>query len=528
MGEGMPRTVLIADESVTIRSVAESLLRGESFSVHSAADGKMALELAQAEKPDLVLIGERMPGLSGVEVCAALKSDPSLQAIPIIFMRTDQPGTEPKDVEAVLTKPFSPQSLLEAVRRFLADETEQSAADPFAAVTDDGLEEELIDQALGLDDVGSVPAEEREVSSQLVQGGDEIRLEGEGAEDSDGALGMLGEEESERSEESIAELSVETDLESTPQDEQPASAQPESEVDLELDRALDDAFGGGEVTLEPAAESAPEPHSLDEVALGDTPESTVEAMAQEELSSATPGHSLDLGSDAAPPAEPLPETPTEHVDSSQDSQPEMSSALPDGGLDLGPDVEPQERPHDYDWFIKEMEKEASASSQTSSAPEPERPRIEPLVPQAEDESEQPLAKEPPQEPAAAVPPGTPGDTSEININVEEFEASQRGYDEFISEFRKEIAKLEGAVPPADPPAEEVTKHSQSGQVALEDSGVAHTPPPPEAADVRQIGDQLIDSVTQQVARELAAKIDSKVIYALIEQKLKEGRQDNQT
>jgi len=43
-----------------------------------------------------------------------------------------------------------------------------------------------------------------------------------------------------------------------------------------------------------------------------------------------------------------------------------------------------------------------------------------------------------------------------------------------------------------------------------------------------MGDRLIDSVTQQVARELAAKIDSKVIYALIEEKLKEGRQDRQT
>jgi CheY-like chemotaxis protein len=526
MGEGMPRTVLIADESVTIRSVAESLLRGESFSVHSAADGKMALELAQAERPDLALIGERMPGLSGVEVCAALKSDPSLETMPIIFMRTDQPGPEPKDVDAVLTKPFSPQSLLEAVRRFLSDETEQAAADPFAAVTDDGLEEELIDQALGLDDVGSVPAEEREVSAQLVQGGEEIRLDGPGAAGSDEALGMLGGEESDDSEESIAELPVETDLEppaSTLPDEAPASAEAGGEVDLELDRALDDAFGGG-LTTEPAAPSAPPPHSLDEVALGDTPESSVEPMPESEISSATPGRSLELGADSASPAEP-PEG-TSDLDTGADSQPHVSSALPGGGLDLGPDVEPQERPHDYDWFIKEMEREASVASQPAAAPEPERPRIEPLEPQADGEPEPTPAAEPPAESAPAAPQGPRGDTSEININVEEFEASQRGYDEFITEFRKEIAKLEGAVPPADPAGEDDTKHSQSGRVALEDSKATHTPPPEE--EVRQMGDRLIDSVTQQVARELAAKIDSKVIYALIEQKLKESRQEHQT
>ena len=53
------------------------------------------------------------------------------------------------------------------------------------------------------------------------------------------------------------------------------------------------------------------------------------------------------------------------------------------------------------------------------------------------------------------------------------------------------------------------------------------PPPPED-EVKHLGDQLIDSVTQQVARELAAKIDSKVIYALIEQKLKANRSDQQS
>ena len=60
----MSKTVLVADESVTIRSVAESLLRGEAYSVRSAADGNMAMELAKTEKPDLVLIGEQLYGYS--------------------------------------------------------------------------------------------------------------------------------------------------------------------------------------------------------------------------------------------------------------------------------------------------------------------------------------------------------------------------------------------------------------------------------------------------------------------------------
>ena len=74
-----------------------------------------------------------------------------------------------------------------------------------------------------------------------------------------------------------------------------------------------------------------------------------------------------------------------------------------------------------------------------------------------------------------------------------------------------------------------TKHSQSGKIAFEQTGdrpLPPTPPSPPAtveATVRAWGDELIDSVTSQVARELAAKIDSKVIYSLIEQKLKEAQ-----
>ena len=95
----MSKTVLVADESVTIRSVAESLLRGEAYSVRSAADGNMALEMAKTEKPDLVLVGEQLPGLSGTEVCQAMKSDPALRDVPVIFMRADRPGSAPDEAD---------------------------------------------------------------------------------------------------------------------------------------------------------------------------------------------------------------------------------------------------------------------------------------------------------------------------------------------------------------------------------------------------------------------------------------------
>ena len=132
--------------------------------------------------------------------------------------------------------------------------------------------------------------------------------------------------------------------------------------------------------------------------------------------------------------------------------------------------------------------------------------------------------------------------SQIQIDgSEELDESRRGYDEFITEFRAEIAKLEGMAAPPPPPADEDTgdtKHAQAGEIAFADSNVDHVPPPQAEAPVppattqaqlREMSNTLIESVTQMVARELAAKIDSKAIYALIEQKLKEAdQQKNQS
>ena len=128
-------------------------------------------------------------------------------------------------------------------------------------------------------------------------------------------------------------------------------------------------------------------------------------------------------------------------------------------------------------------------------------------PAASDEASRPSGPEPP--PAPRQKP-----SGEFEIDVEEFAASKRGYDEFISEFRKEIAKLEGALPAEE---QDQTKHSSSGSIDLKE---VVEPPAPDG-DIRALGDRLIDSVTQMVARELAAKIDTKVIYSLIESKLKE-------
>jgi CheY-like chemotaxis protein len=500
----MSMTVLIADESITIRSVAESLLRGESFSVHSAADGQMALEIATAERPDLALIGEKLAGVSGAEVCKTLKSNPELKSIPIIFMRADRPGPVLEQADAVLTKPFSPQSLLDAVHRFLVVDSAREGTAPvhLHEMAEPGLEEELIDQALGLDDVGHAPGEVREIGAGRAPSG--VEPGGRDEEEMAPPLGLV---------------------------DDMMAGRPADEEEDRVGKALDESFGLLAVPPE-HAEPEPEPESL-----ADAERLEIEATGQRE-----PEMDLDLAIDAAfgeapPQARPARADRAAADSVARSSLQELSlgeqgpgttpaaltpgsSAAPDAGIDLGGMEELQDdRPHDYDWFIKEMQTDRSAAKEPAAPPEP--PRIEPVVPHPASAS-----SVPPKAPAQGAVQ-TPGGADPSVPRP----PSRQAYDEFITEFRAEIARIEGMAAPADalmPEETERSRHMQSGKIAFEQTGEKSPPAPPAPpatieASVRAWGDELIDSVTAQVARELAAKIDSKVIYSLIEQKLKEAQ-----
>ena len=81
----MPKTVLIADDSASMRLAVRILLEGRyaELSVHDAVDGVDAIETARALKPDLILLDLAMPRLNGAEAAVVLKN--SLPTTPIIL-----------------------------------------------------------------------------------------------------------------------------------------------------------------------------------------------------------------------------------------------------------------------------------------------------------------------------------------------------------------------------------------------------------------------------------------------------------
>jgi sigma-B regulation protein RsbU (phosphoserine phosphatase) len=79
-------TILIVDDTPMNVMLLESVLAAEGFRTLTAADGPAARDLSRREEPDLILLDVMMPGETGFETCAKLKSDPKTAGIPIIFL----------------------------------------------------------------------------------------------------------------------------------------------------------------------------------------------------------------------------------------------------------------------------------------------------------------------------------------------------------------------------------------------------------------------------------------------------------
>lgn len=79
-----PRLLLVDDEPTNLHVLRQIL--GEDYRLQFATDGRKALQLAQQQKPDLILLDIMMPELNGYDVCRQLKADPRTESIPVIFV----------------------------------------------------------------------------------------------------------------------------------------------------------------------------------------------------------------------------------------------------------------------------------------------------------------------------------------------------------------------------------------------------------------------------------------------------------
>jgi DNA-binding response OmpR family regulator len=123
-GSGMGERVLVIDDEPPIRLLCRVNLEAEGMEVLEAPDGLTGVELARAERPDVVLLDVMMPGLDGWRVAEELLDDERTRSIPIIFLtaraelRDRARGLDLGGVDYV-TKPFNPVDLAPLVRDLL-------------------------------------------------------------------------------------------------------------------------------------------------------------------------------------------------------------------------------------------------------------------------------------------------------------------------------------------------------------------------------------------------------------------------
>ena len=116
--------ILIAEDEPDIRELVAFTLRFAGHEVTTASNGEEALHKATDILPDIILMDVRMPKMTGYDACRAMKADPALRAIPVVFLSAKgqdseiQTGLE-AGAEEYLLKPFAPDQLTERVKAIL-------------------------------------------------------------------------------------------------------------------------------------------------------------------------------------------------------------------------------------------------------------------------------------------------------------------------------------------------------------------------------------------------------------------------
>jgi DNA-binding response OmpR family regulator len=120
MTEKETGNILVVDDTKENLKILANALGNEGYRVRPALSGPVALEAAKTEPPDLILLDIMMPGMDGYQVCRALKRDPLLKDIPVIFISAmDQVADKIKGFQAggvdYVSKPFQTEEVLSRV-----------------------------------------------------------------------------------------------------------------------------------------------------------------------------------------------------------------------------------------------------------------------------------------------------------------------------------------------------------------------------------------------------------------------------
>jgi CheY-like chemotaxis protein len=117
-----PTTILICEDEEPLRELIRAAI-GEAYRYVEATDGRSSLDLAHELKPDLIVLDVMMPGTSGLDVLATLRSDPATGNIPVVVITAwthAQQEALAAGAQRFVSKPFDPDELKAIVDELLA------------------------------------------------------------------------------------------------------------------------------------------------------------------------------------------------------------------------------------------------------------------------------------------------------------------------------------------------------------------------------------------------------------------------
>jgi len=123
----MSKRILIVEDQEDNRAILRDVLSTAGYELLEATNGQEGVELAQQERPDLILMDIQLPVIDGYEATRRIKSDAALGAIPIIAVTSyalsgDEARARTAGCDGYVAKPFSPRELLAMLREYLPSE----------------------------------------------------------------------------------------------------------------------------------------------------------------------------------------------------------------------------------------------------------------------------------------------------------------------------------------------------------------------------------------------------------------------
>ena len=122
----MTKRILVVEDQEDNRRIIRDLLTSVGYELIEATDGAAGVRLAEAERPDLILMDIQLPVLDGHEATRRIKQNPELRHIPIVVVTSyalsgDDAEAIAAGSDAYVAKPFSPRQLLATIRKFLPE-----------------------------------------------------------------------------------------------------------------------------------------------------------------------------------------------------------------------------------------------------------------------------------------------------------------------------------------------------------------------------------------------------------------------